>query len=77
MQSEHNINHIQTAVEKLGGPTSAAKQLGVKSYQSVQQWVVAGQVPAQYCKRVESLTGVTCDKLRPVDYLMIWPELAN
>lgn len=70
---------IREAANLLGGLSETARLLdGVKSYQTVQQWIKEGAVPAQYCKRIEMLTHgkVTCKDLRPDDWNLYWPELA-
>jgi DNA-binding transcriptional regulator YdaS (Cro superfamily) len=58
---------IKRAVQLMGGPVSAAKKLGVKRYQTVQQWVRKGSVPAEFCPQIEMFTDgrVTCEVLRP------------
>lgn len=57
------------AIEILGGPVSAARAIGVRSYQTVQQW---RRVPAVYAPVVERLTKsirpddfVTCEEMAP------------
>ena len=60
-------NALVKAIELLGGVSNAARVLpGVKNYQTVQQWRVAG-VPAERCPDSEEATGgkVTCEELRP------------
>lgn len=52
---------IKRAINLLGGPVEAARKVGVRRYQTVQQWVVAGIVPAKYCPLIErSLSGAVC-----------------
>ena len=63
------------AVEKVGGQTEAAKVTGARSYQTVQQWIATGRVPAKFCAALESASGVSRFKLRPDDAHLIWPEL--
>lgn len=67
-------DHINRAVELLGGPVRAASRLGVARYQTVQQWIGAGRVPAKYCPKIERETSgaVTCEQLLPeVDWAFV------
>ena len=41
-----------------------ARALGVKSAGVVYQWRI-NRVPADYCPKIEKLTGVPCEELRP------------
>ncbi|MDN8617832.1 YdaS family helix-turn-helix protein [Variovorax ginsengisoli] len=75
--TEFNVDCIEAeAVRLLGGPVSAARELGVDKYQTVQSWVKNG-IPAKYCSRVELLTGIDRKLLRPTDWADYWPELAG
>lgn len=58
---------ISEAVKLLGGPVAAAERLKVGRYQTVQQWVRAGRVPAKYCPEIErELRGaIRCEDLLP------------
>lgn len=47
-----------------GGAAAVARKLGIK-YQSVQDWIARGQVPAQRVIEIEKLTGVSRHRLRP------------
>lgn len=68
-----NENHIEIAVEKAGGPVAVARLTGAKNYQTVQQWVASGQVPAEYCLVLEEASGVSRFLLnRKAE--SIWPE---
>nr|WP_321328471.1 YdaS family helix-turn-helix protein [Alcaligenes faecalis] len=73
---EKNPN-ISIAVSQVGGLTEAARVTGAKSYQTVQQWIASGQVPARFCAALEAASGVSRFLLRPVDASQIWPELAK
>lgn len=66
------------AVAALGGAVSAAKLLGVPTYQRVQGWALNG-IPVAYCAVVEAHAGgaVTRRDLYPHDWRHIWPELAE
>ncbi|WP_312305156.1 ABC transporter substrate-binding protein [Pulveribacter sp.] len=64
------------AIEQLGGPVEAARQVGAPSYQSVQSWRGSG-VPIKFCRKVHELTGIPLATLRPDDWADVWPELAE
>ena len=68
---------IQEAITLLGGPVATQKKLQLDNYQTAQQWVVAGVVPAKYCKKIQVILNdaITCQDLRPNDWQMYWPEL--
>jgi len=70
-------NSVYRAVGLLGGPVNAARLIkGVKGYQTVQQWVSSGTVPAKYAPEIEVLTdrAVLCEEICPdVD----WSVLRN
>lgn len=68
---------IAIAVSQVGGLTEAARVTGAKSYQTVQQWIASGQVPARFCAALEMHSGVSRFLLRPSDASQIWPELAE
>lgn len=61
----------------MGGLMKTAHALGLHRYQTVQQWIVTGQVPARYCVLLEAVSGVSRYELRPADGAEIWPELAK
>lgn len=69
--------HISKAVANVGGLMAAARVTGAKSYQTVQQWIASGQVPASYCIALEAASGISRYKLRPNDAKDIWPELVH
>lgn len=56
---------IDTVIEKLGGPTTAAAALGVSSPSVVLNWRARGQVPAERVLEIEKLTNVSRHLLRP------------
>lgn len=68
---------ITEAVERVGGQTAAARITGAKSYQTVQQWIASGAVPAKFCAALEAASGVSRFRLRPDDAHLIWPEMAG
>lgn len=65
--------HIREAIDLAGGPVATARLTGAKSYQAVQKWIEAGQVPARYCCALETVSGVS-RKLLNRDWADIWPE---
>lgn len=64
------------AIRLLGGPVEAARKLDIPKYQTVQSWRENG-VPVRYCRRVNELTGLSLQCLRPDDWFDYWPELAE
>ena len=62
---------IEKAIAQLGGQTATARIFGI-SPQATQQWSAQGRVPAEYCPRIEQLTGIRCEKLNDrVDWSLI------
>lgn len=57
---------------KAGGPVALAKNLGEKPA-TVCNWKQRG-FPADRCKAIEALTGVSVRRLRPDDWRDYWPE---
>jgi DNA-binding transcriptional regulator YdaS (Cro superfamily) len=55
---------LERAIECANGITALARALPVKSHTVIQQWR-ANRVPAEYCPRIERITGVPCELLRP------------
>jgi DNA-binding transcriptional regulator YdaS (Cro superfamily) len=55
---------LESAISAAGGITQLAKSLGVKSRGVVHSWRL-NRVPAEYCPRIEQITGVQCELLRP------------
>ncbi|VVE82656.1 helix-turn-helix domain-containing protein [Pandoraea sputorum] len=71
-----NAHNISRAITNCGGLVSTAKMLGVRNYQTVQQWVRGGSVPAKYAKAFEEKSGVSRTLLCK-DWVFYWPELAG
>lgn len=67
--------NLKQAIDQAGGPTEVAKRIGV-SPQRLANWIARG-VPASYCLRLESLTGISRKDLRPDDWADYWPEPAT
>lgn len=57
------MSALRVAYAKVGGPSALARLLGV-SPQTVTNWM-ARRVPTEMCPRIERLTGVRCEDLRP------------
>jgi DNA-binding transcriptional regulator YdaS (Cro superfamily) len=55
------LDFLQIAKEKIGGPTNLARALGIRS-QAVSQW---RRVPALRVLQVENVTGISRCDLRP------------
>jgi len=73
------MNAISQAIDTAGSVTRLAKILDV-SVQAVCFWRDGKRsVPANRCPAIERATGglVTRQDLRPHDWHLIWPELAN
>ena len=57
-------SYIKKAVTKAGGQRALARALNV-SAAYVNKMVKTGHVPAEQCRAIERLTGVTAKSLRP------------
>lgn len=68
--------HIQDAIARAGGPVAAARATGAPNYQAVQQWLKAGNVPAEYALDLEKASGVS-RRLICRTWQRIWPELSE
>lgn len=69
----HPLDEAETALQ---GRAAMAKALGVTPG-AIGNWKVRG-VPIKYCVRIERLVPtVTRQRLRPMDYPEIWPDLAE
>lgn len=66
---------LKQAVEGRGGLSVAAGLLAV-SPQRLSNWLDRG-VPTEHCARVEAALGIPRQALRPEDWQLIWPELAE
>lgn len=75
------MNAIHKAIQIVGGKSSLARAIGV-SPQMVSQWVRPTNpkpIPITRCVAIEQATnGIVSRKdLRPDDWQLIWPELAE
>lgn len=68
--------HISQAVKAMDGVVAAAKTLGIKNYQTIQQWRRTGNVPPGYARAMEEHSGVS-RKLLCREWQSIWPDLAT
>lgn len=69
-------NAIVEAVQNCGGLTETARKTGARGYQTVQQWIEAGQVPAWACPALERESGISRLHFRK-DAQKVWPELVD
>jgi DNA-binding transcriptional regulator YdaS (Cro superfamily) len=75
--SKSNLSpHIKDAIEKSGGPVATAALTGANNYQAVQQWIVTGNVPSEYCPALEKVSGISRLLLNKRAKL-IWPEITQ
>ncbi len=77
-----SISSVAKAVEKaasiFGSQKALAERLDV-SHQAVWAWINRNSIPAEHCTAIEIATSgaVTRRDLRPNDWHLIWPELAE
>lgn len=55
---------LNRAIEKAGGISALAKGLELSGHAVIHQWRL-NRVPAEQCPRIEALTGIPCEELRP------------
>lgn len=70
---------IEQACDLVGSQRKLSALLGVKPA-AVNQWCLGRRpVPVHHCKAIDGATNgqVTCKDLRPDDWHLIWPELAE
>lgn len=60
------MNALRQHIKKVGFQNLAA-QLGVR-YQSIQDWLTTGRIPAERVLAVERVTGISRHELRPDIY---------
>ena len=60
-------NHVQIAVNKLGGPTKASNILNV-SNAAIHRWIGGQRIPdIDLARKAAELTGMKLEQLRPVE----------
>lgn len=68
------MNGLDRAIGHFGSQRALANALGLKCWQNVQQWKLAGRVPAKYCPVIERMTDglVQCEELNTeVDWSIV------
>ncbi|WP_090804407.1 transcriptional regulator [Paraburkholderia tuberum] len=71
---EHFIP-IKEACDAARGLTAFARMIGVKP-PTAHEWLTRRRpVPPRRCARIETLFGISRQRLRPDDWQEIWPEL--
>lgn len=76
------VSGVEAAITKANGVAALAamlsKEIGEEvSMQAVTNWRARGVVPANRCRPIEKLTGVSVKRLRPKDWFEFWPEAAT
>lgn len=62
---------LEKAIAKAGGLAQFAEKVGAPSEHAVKAWKI-NRVPSDYCPKIERITGVKCESLRPD---VEWPVL--
>ncbi len=55
---------INQAIKAAGGLTAFTQAINAPSVHAVKGWRMT-RVPAEYCPRIERITGVRCEEIRP------------
>lgn len=76
------VSGVEAAISKANGVAALAallsREVGEEvSMQTVTNWRARGVVPANRCKPIEKLTGISVKRLRPKDWFEFWPEEAT
>lgn len=60
------MDALHSAIKASGSQTALARLLGIAP-QVIHNWIKRGNIPAEYCPRIERATNgaVTCEQLRP------------
>lgn len=56
---------VDAVIEALGGPSKAARTLGIPKPNVVTNWKKRGQVPVERVLQIEAATGISRHILRP------------
>lgn len=59
-----SIEPLEDAIRILRTQDALAAALGIRSA-SISGWRKRGKVPSERCREIETLTGVSCHRLRP------------
>lgn len=59
------LTPVEAVIDALGGPSNAAKALGISNPSVVMNWRTRGQVPAERVLEIETATGISRHVLRP------------
>ena len=62
---ENQPKTLNEVVDSMGGATKAAKAMGEKHYQTIQNWVKAGRVPSNKVVAVHQKTQIPLSILNP------------
>lgn len=75
IEAPSGVSAINRAIDALGGITSMARALNLRSHAVVHQWRLT-RVPAEHCPAIERVTNglVRCEELRPD---VAWDVLRN
>lgn len=78
MKNQKAIQALESAIEIAGGSSALAASIGVAT-SLPSMWKSRGQIPIANCPAIERATSgvVTRRDLRPDDWHLIWPELAQ
>lgn len=55
---------ISEAIQKAGGAAALANSLGLQRT-AVTNWKMRGRIPAEHCRDIERITGISRHELRP------------
>lgn len=59
------LSPVEAVIKALGGPSAAARALGISKPSVVMNWRTRGQVPAERVLEIETATGISRHELRP------------
>lgn len=59
------LSPVEAVIKALGGPSAAARALGISKPNVVTNWKARGQVPIERVLEIEAVTGISRHELRP------------